>query len=738
MSNEDKKHRSHLPMRNTVPARFIPYDAKDPDMVKTPIEQLRPPEGAPNVLIILIDDCGFGAPSTFGGPCATPTADRLAAGGLKFNRFHTTAICSATRQALLTGRNHHNAGMAGITEIATGQPGYSSVLPNTMSPLAKTLKLNGYSTAQFGKCHEVPVWQSSQVGPFDQWPTGGGGFEYFYGFIGGEAHQWYPSLVEGTTPIEAPKTPEQGYHLVEDMTDKAIGWIQQQKALAPDKPFFAYFAPGATHAPHHVAKEWADKYKGKFDAGWDKLREEIAAPDKVETRLGTLAFFDGFPNKATVEKIYDNLDFQRAVQAYLLAMAPVNMVGLRQGLLGVGPANVTIPTFEANMNARSIFLTANATTPYTWIWIDLHEGPLVVEVPPMTLGMIDDFWFRYVTDIGVVGPDKGKGGKYLLLPPGYDGDVPEGYIVVRVPTFESILVWRNMPLEGGLKAAIERLHKNTRIYSLSQTKNPPANTFVNVSDRDFCTVAVADYKFWEFLNYVVQNEPVESCDPVTLGFYASIGIEKGKPFAPDARMKKILTEAAAVGDATVRTLTYQSRIPEAFYYPNSTWRQWLGGYQFQSQPGVAYLDMAAFFYFYATGVTPAMEAKMVGKGSQYAVGIVDSKGNPLDGGKTYKLHVLPNAPAKDFWSAIVYDNQTRSMLQTDQAFPQVSSQDDGLMVNKDGSVDVYFGPNAPAGMEKNWIQTVPGKGWNMLFRLYGPLEAWFDKTWRLSEIACLD
>ncbi len=285
MSKQDNKPRTHLPMRNTAPARFVNYDAKDPDTVTTPIEQLRPPEGAPNVLIVLIDDCGFGAPSTFGGPCATPFADKLAAGGLRYNRFHTTAICSATRQSLLTGRNHHNAGMAGITEIATGQPGYSSVLPNSMAPLAKTLKLNGYNTAQFGKCHEVPVWQSSPVGPFDQWPTGGGGFEYFYGFIGGEAHQWYPALVEGTTPVAPPKTPEEGYHLMEDMTDKAIGWIQQQKALSPDKPFFAYFAPGATHAPHHVPKEWADKYKGKFDAGWDVLREETFARQK---KLGVI------------------------------------------------------------------------------------------------------------------------------------------------------------------------------------------------------------------------------------------------------------------------------------------------------------------------------------------------------------------------------------------------------------------------------------------------------------------
>jgi len=460
----------------------------------------------------------------------------------------------------------------------------------------------------------------------------------------------------------------------------------------------------------------------------------IAMPDEVETRLGTLKFFDGFPDKPTVERIYDNLDFQRAVQAYLLALAPVNMVGLRTGLLEVGPANVTVPTFESNMNPRSIFLTANATTPYTWIWINLHGGPLVVEVPPMTLGMIDDFWFKYVTDIGIVGPDKGKGGKYLLLPPGYRGEVPDGYMTVRVPTYESILVWRNMPVKGDIKPAIENLKKFTHLYPLSQAGNPPANTFVNVSDRSFCTVAPADYKFWELLNEVVQNEPVESCDPVTLGFYASIGIEKGRPFSPDDRMKKILHEAAAVGDATARTITYQSRISEAFYYPNSTWRQWLGGYKFESQPGVSHLDAAAFFYFYATGVTPAMETKMVGQGSQYAVGIVDSKGDGLDGGKNYRLHVESKMPVKDFWSAIVYDNQTRSMLQTDQNFPQVSSLDKGLAVNKDGSVDVYFGPTPPAGMENNWIQTISGKGWNMLFRLYGPLEPWFDKTWRLNEI----
>ena len=276
----DGPDRSVLPLPNTVRPDLVVYDAKSPDATFPPIPQVRPPADAPNVLIVLLDDVGFGATSAFGGPCQTPTLERLAQGGLKYNRFHTTALCSPTRQALLTGRNHHSAGMAAITELATGAPGYSSVLPNSMAPLALTLKLNGYCTSQFGKCHEVPVWQASPVGPFDAWPTGGGGFEYFYGFIGGEANQWYPTLYEGTTPVENKKTPEQGYHFMEDMASKAIKWIGQQKSLAPDKPFFMYFAPGAAHAPHHAPKEWADKYAGKFDEGYDAIREEIFARQK--------------------------------------------------------------------------------------------------------------------------------------------------------------------------------------------------------------------------------------------------------------------------------------------------------------------------------------------------------------------------------------------------------------------------------------------------------------------------
>ena len=271
----DRHSRSMLPIPDRPAPGLTTYDAKDPDTAYPPIEPLLPPEGAPNVLVVLLDDVGFGASSAFGGPCNMPTAERLAAGGLKFNRFHTTALCAPTRQALLTGRNHHSVGMGSITETATSAPGNSSLRPNTKAPLAMTLKLNGYSTAQFGKCHEVPVWQTSPMGPFDAWPSGGGGFETFYGFIGGENNQWDPALYDGTTPVEPPATAEEGYHLTEDLTDHACNWVRQQKALMPDKPFFVYFAPGATHAPHHVPQEWADKYAGQFDDGWDVQRERI-------------------------------------------------------------------------------------------------------------------------------------------------------------------------------------------------------------------------------------------------------------------------------------------------------------------------------------------------------------------------------------------------------------------------------------------------------------------------------
>jgi arylsulfatase A-like enzyme len=279
------RQRSSLPIPDLAYTGTVTYDATSPDTHYPPIRPLRPPDGAPNVLVILIDDVGFGASSAFGGPIQTPTFERLAKGGLKYTRFHTTALCSPTRAALLSGRNHHTVGMGGITEIATSAPGYNSLRPNSCAPLPEILRLNGYSTAQFGKCHEVPVWETSPIGPFDHWPSPGGGFEYFYGFLGGETNQWYPAIYENTTPVEPWGTPDQGYHFMDDMTDKAIAWTKQQHALAPDKPFFTYFAPGATHAPHHVPKEWADRYAGKFDQGWDKVREETF---KRQKRLGVI------------------------------------------------------------------------------------------------------------------------------------------------------------------------------------------------------------------------------------------------------------------------------------------------------------------------------------------------------------------------------------------------------------------------------------------------------------------
>ncbi|MDV8009460.1 arylsulfatase [Rhodococcus sp. IEGM 1318] len=280
MTDQSGARRDSLPIADRQYLGLVTYDAKDLDTTFPPIEPLQPPEDAPNVLVILLDDVGYGASSAFGGPADTPTAERLQSGGLTYNRFHTTALCAPTRAALLSGRNHHSVGMGMITETATAAPGSSGMRPNTKAALPMTLKLNGYSTAQFGKCHEVPPWQTSPVGPFDAWPTGGGGFEHFYGFIGGENNQYYPALYGGVSPIEPDKTPEEGYHLTEDLADRAIDWVRTQKALAPQKPFFVYFAPGATHAPHHVPQEWADKYAGRFAGGWDAQREAIIARQK--------------------------------------------------------------------------------------------------------------------------------------------------------------------------------------------------------------------------------------------------------------------------------------------------------------------------------------------------------------------------------------------------------------------------------------------------------------------------
>jgi hypothetical protein len=466
-----------------------------------------------------------------------------------------------------------------------------------------------------------------------------------------------------------------------------------------------------------------------------EIPSSIMSPGTVETRIGTLKFTDGFPDEATVAKVYDNLDFQRGVQAYLAALPAVSIAGFLKGFSEFGPVNQTVLITEQLLDAKSLFLTANTTTVYNLLYLDTKDGPLVLEIPPEVLGPIDDAWFRWVTDVGITGPDKGKGGKYLLLPPGYTGTIPDGYHVARSRTFGNLVFFRTFLKDGDPKPGVDSVKKNLKVYSLSQAANPPPMKFVNISGKTFNTIGPGDYSLYEYVNRVIQDEPVDAMDPDTLGSFAAIGIEKGKPFAPDARMKKILMDAAAVGDATARTLTYRTRIKEAPFYPNSAWvTPFIGGsYKFEEN-GAVNLDAKAMFFFYATGVTPAMTMKMVGEGSQYAGAFVDAKGNALDGSKTYRIRMPPKIPAKDFWSFTVYDNQTRSMLQTDQQSPAVGSLSKGLVTNPDGSVDVYFGPKAPAGKESNWAQTIPGKGWNILLRLYGPLEPWFNKTWRPGEI----
>lgn len=466
----------------------------------------------------------------------------------------------------------------------------------------------------------------------------------------------------------------------------------------------------------------------------------IATPDTLDTRIGTLNFFDGVPDEATTQKVYDHLDFQRAFQAFMSGIQIASMDAIRKGLLEFGPANTTAVLFEDLMDSRALFLTANTTSVYMMAWLQLDDEPMVIETPPDVLGIIDDHWFKYVADFGRLGPDKGQGGKFLILPPGYDGPVPDGYHVARTNTYGNWVIWRGFQVDGSTEPAVEATKKTFRIYPLSMMDSPPKMNFINASGKFVNTIHRMDQKIFEEMNSVVQAEPAYGESPEILGVLASIGIKKGQPFKPDERMQKILTDAANAGAVTVKTIWSSPRDEMFYFYPGES--NWMnpfpgGSYEWLNE-GATLLDARAGFHFYATGITPAMARKIIGKGSKYAYTYSDADGNPLDGSKTYKVHVPPNVPAKDFWSFTLYDNQTRSMLQTDERFPGIDNNKPGMTRNADGSYDVYFGPGAPEGQENNWIQTVPGKSWSVIFRLYGPLEAWYEKSWRPGEIELVE
>jgi hypothetical protein len=484
----------------------------------------------------------------------------------------------------------------------------------------------------------------------------------------------------------------------------------------------------------------------------NKIPEKIMTRDKVETPIGSLDFFDGMPSKATVEKLYDNLDLMRGVEAFLNGIPATSIEAIRLGTAEVGAnSSNQVVIFDQLLDSNPLFLTGNTDTVYAMAILDLKkDGPTVVEVPPGSgPGTLDDAYFRFVIDMGAPGPDRGKGGKYLVLPPDYKGDLKgpiggmeaeingEKYFVVKSTSYVNWLALRGFLVDGKPNAATAMFKNGIKIYPLAQAKNPPKMEFISGSKKVFNTIHANNDEFYEELHAVIEREPVEMLDPELRGLFAAIGIQKGKPFVPDARMKKILTEAAAIGNATSRAVLFRPRQEGAYLYPNSAWNTPFadGSYEFLKDGGAGgrNQDARTSFFYQATVNTPAMVAKMVGVGSQYAVAATDKDGNYLDGSKNYTLHIPANPPAKNFWSVVVYDPQTRSELQTSQPFPSKNNQRDKLLMNADGSVDLYYGPKAPAGKDANWTQTVPGKGWYVLLRLYGPLEPWFDRTWRPGE-----
>ena len=467
----------------------------------------------------------------------------------------------------------------------------------------------------------------------------------------------------------------------------------------------------------------------------------------VQTRIGTLNFVDGVPTAETAQKAYDLLDFMRGVETFINFIPAASVEAIRLGMvdLGATKSNQAL-IFDQLADSNPLLLTANTDTVYSFACLDLQtDGPTVIEVPPGSgPATIDDAFFRFVIDMGPPGPDRGQGGKYLIIPPDYKGAVPKDkkdggqYYVAHSPSYVNLVVLRGFLKDGKPDASSKLFREGFKIYSLSKARNQPKMEFINASKVPFNTVHANDFEFYHELDNVIQKEPLDLFETELRGLAAAIGIRKGAKFAPDARMKAILIDAVAVGNATARTISFRNRDPRSPLYPNSQWRtgfiasdyRWLDG----DGMGGRNADARSNFFYIATVNTPAMAAKIIGRGSQYAVSYADTSGNPFDGAKNYRMNVPKDVPAKDFWSVVLYCTQTRSELQTTQPYPSKNNTRDKLIVNADGSVDLYFGPTAPAGKEANWIQTVPKKGWFTLFRLYGPIEPWFDKKWRPGEI----
>jgi hypothetical protein len=467
-----------------------------------------------------------------------------------------------------------------------------------------------------------------------------------------------------------------------------------------------------------------------------KVPSSIITPDRVRTSIGTLRFKDGAPDKRTVRLVYDQLDLSRGIEAFMQGMPATSVFAACRGVAEVGvKENQGIGITENLMDARSLFLTPNTTTVYSFTCLNVTAGPMVFEVPPGVLGPIDDAYFRWVTDIGLTGPDAGKGGKYLFLPPGYTGSVPaDGYHVVKSPTNRLLAFFRAFVENGDIAAAVNGVKAGAKLYPLSAAQNPPATVFVDTSGKQFNTISANTFEFYEELNAVVQNEPADFVTPETAGLFAAIGIKKGQPFKPDARMKKILTDAVTIGNGAARALLWEPRDPRTRFYPDRKWETAFVGNSYVFADGAErMLDARAMFFYYATGITPAMAEAKPGTGSAYEVVFLDSNGDSLDGGKTYKVTLPGPVPAKQFWSFVAYSNQTRSLLETNQKTAGIDSNEKGLKANADGSYTIWFSPEAPKGQEKNWVQTMPGKGYNVLLRLYGPLEPWFNKSWKPGD-----